>query len=198
MPRFFSDLKGDQRNAKNVASWILENVPCFPGAVPMEWEQAVYNEAKRRSINPGVLSVAISLARSLGYKFTDPSVSYGISGAAPIYRDSGDTMQSVTAAEERANQKAYAEALEWKYRMAMANDNVEAMKRIAQAFADLLNAAYPRDEEIQWGAPLLRRAIERRVGAPEGGRGGSRGGPYRVIPGALETELIEENEWKVD
>ena len=202
MPGFFSDLKGDPRNSNDVLQWILENVPCFPGTVPKTWEEAVYLQAKRRGVNPTVLSLAISLARSLGYQFTDPYKIYHISDIAPIYRNSGPSMRATTAAEERAGRIAYIEDLEWKYRIASATDNVEQMKRIAMAIVDSLNDADPEDAEIVWGARLVPRGVEKntlRIGAPRGGRGGdaSGGGPYRVAPW-LEAGLGEGNEGEAD
>jgi len=89
------------------------------------------------------------------------------------------------------------EILDHQYLVASANNDIEKMKRIAEAFVDLLNKSEPEisDEEIVNGAPLMRRVIERRAPTP-GGRGRG-GGPFRVAPW-LETIEFERYEPEAD
>ncbi len=54
--------------------WILNNVPCFSGAVPVEWTRAVYREASRQNINLLILRVALSMANKHGYAFAEEPV----------------------------------------------------------------------------------------------------------------------------
>jgi hypothetical protein len=71
----------------------------------------------------------------------------------------GVPSESTQQARKRA-----AEVLEWQFEKAQLNNDYRAMNRVAKQFADLLNSAEPAstsEEEIQWGAPLLRNAVRR-------------------------------------
>ena len=54
--------------------WILNNVPCFSGAVPVEWTRAVYREASRQNISLPILRAALSMADKHGYTFAEEPV----------------------------------------------------------------------------------------------------------------------------
>ena len=69
--------------------------------------------------------------------------------------------------------------LEYQFEKAHLNNNYREMRHIAQEFADLLNSADPIDEEIQWGAPLLREAVRRNADGSDPAPPG--GGPYRRL-----------------
>lgn len=63
------------RNSPEIAlQWILNNVPCFSGSVPVEWTRAVYREASRWNIGLSILRVALSLAGKHGYTFVEEPV----------------------------------------------------------------------------------------------------------------------------
>ena len=195
----FSNVRGDFRNPAAVAEWIEANVPCFSGPVPKEWTDVVWKEARKRGISEQVLKAAFVLTRKDGYKFPDSSD--GLEVKPQVVETPGDSGPKIGPVDEDYVQKSRintARILEVKFEAAVHSSNLEEMKRLAQAFADLLNAAANNlepldDEEMQHGAPLLRRAIVWRATAPEGGRGGAEGGPYRVSP-TIETEFAEEEE----
>lgn len=54
--------------------WILNNVPCFKGTVPVEWTRAVYREASRWKIDYFTLQVALKMADKHGYVFAEEPV----------------------------------------------------------------------------------------------------------------------------
>ena len=193
----FTDLRGDSSDPAKVAAWIEANVPCFTGPIPEKWTKTVRTEAGKRGISDRVLDAALALARKQGFDFVDTSVRLDIEppNGMPSGND-GPRMGPVDADYVRKSRIATARILESKYEVAMHSGNIEEMKKIAKAFADMLNAAAENleplgEEEMQHGAPLLRRAIIWNASAPQGGRGGAGGGPYRVSP-TLEVELEEE------
>jgi hypothetical protein len=89
------------------------------------------------------------------------------------------------------SRKHAAEVLEWQFEKAKLNNNYGEMRRLAKQFADLLNSAEPgstSEEEIQWGAPLLRQAVHRNADGsdPAPTEGGYRTwgrGLYVPVPG---------------
>jgi hypothetical protein len=196
----FSTVRGDFRNPAAVAEWIEANVPCFSGPVPKEWIDSVWKEAGKRGISEQVLKAAFALTRKDGYIFPDGSDDLEVK--PQVVETPGDSGPKIGPVDEDYVEKsriATARILEVKFAVAVHSSNLAEMRRLAQAFADMLNAAAANglapldDEEMQHGAPLLRRAIVWRVPppAPEGGRGGAEGGPYRVSP-TIETEFEEE------
>lgn len=63
------------RNNPNITlQWILNNVPCFSGAVPLEWTRAVYREASRQNINFRILLTALGMASKHSYVFAEEPV----------------------------------------------------------------------------------------------------------------------------
>ncbi|HRD67360.1 MAG TPA: hypothetical protein PKY50_14535 [Candidatus Competibacter sp.] len=54
--------------------WILNNVPCFSGTVPVEWTRAVYREASRWKVDFFILQVALKMAGKHGYVFAEEPV----------------------------------------------------------------------------------------------------------------------------
>lgn len=63
------------RNNPNITlQWILNNVPCFSGTVPVDWTRAVYREASRRNIDFRILQTALSMASKHGYTFAEEPV----------------------------------------------------------------------------------------------------------------------------
>jgi hypothetical protein len=99
----------------------------------------------------------------------------------------------------RQARKHAAEVLEWQYEKAQLNNNYGEMRRLAKQFADLLNSSDPgstSEEEIQHGAPLLRRAVVRNADgsdpAPreDGSRTWGRGlyVPVPIVEGEGEAE----------
>jgi len=141
-----------------------------------------YAKLRQAYVDPAVIAAGLELARKDGYVFDNRMTPRDIT-TGPI-----NTAPSVNAPSDSPQQarKHAVEMLEWQYEKAMLNNNYGEMKRIAQQFADLLNNAepgYTSEEEIQWGARLLPRAVRRNADgsdpAPRGGRGG--GGPYRPL-----------------
>ena len=179
--RFSPPPDGARDRPEIALQWILENVPCFiNGRTPIAWTHAVFREAARWNIRFSIIEAALLMARKRGYEFA------GV--VTPPSFEERDTHQHLKAAPDpRQTAVATARWLESKYQAASLSGNPKEMESLAKAFAELLNKAEAEhlpEEEIQHGAPLLRRAIVRRHGAPEGGRGGdpSGGGPYRVQP----------------
>jgi hypothetical protein len=182
MPRqilpFSPPPEGARTSPEITLQWILSHVPCFVGPVPLEWSEAVYRESMRWRIDRSTLRTALQMARRRGYEIDsfligDPRPPDGHAKIGP----------AKGSARERA--VATAKALESRYEAAGLANNSKEMERLAKEFAALLNRAEIErlpTEEIQWGAPLLRRAIV--YGGPQGGRGGppSGGGPFRTMP----------------
>ena len=198
MPGIFSVLKGNFNDPMAVSSWIMENVPCFKGGlVPKDWEQAVYTEASIRHIHPLIVSIALSMTRKYGYRFSDSTnQSSRLNIEDLILRTTGTRMSAADPARRRETNIATMKMLDYKFGIASASGNRPEMQRLAQEFVNLLDAAKPgelSEVEMAWGAPLIRRAIERARPAPSGGRRGdpSGGGPYRVAPW-VETGEIDE------
>jgi hypothetical protein len=54
--------------------WILSNVPCFSGPVPVDWTRAVFREASRWNIKFSMLQAALSMADKHGFVFTSEPV----------------------------------------------------------------------------------------------------------------------------
>jgi hypothetical protein len=185
-PIFLGRFTGNSRSPASVRKWIGENVPCFDGPVPQEWTNAVYAKLRQAYVDPAVVLAGLELARKDGYVFDNRTMPREVTTTVlkgPI--NTGPTM-GVPSESPREARKHAAEMLEWQYEKAQLNNNYGEMKRLAKQFADLLNSAEPgstSEDEIQWGAPLLRRAVRRNADgsdpAPRGGRGG--GGPYRPL-----------------
>jgi len=199
MPGIFSVLKGNFNDPMAVSRWIMENVPCFSGPVPKEWEQAVYREASVRHIHLSIVTFALSMTRKYGYQFSDSTNrSSRLNIEDLILRTTGPRVNAVDPARRRETSIATMKILDYKFGIASASGDGPEMQRLAQEFAKLLNAASPGElpeAEMAWGAPLIRRAIERERPVPRGGRRGdpSGGGPYRVASW-VETGEIDEIE----
>lgn len=63
--------------------WILNNVPCFKGTVPVEWTRAVYREASWWKIDFFTLQVALKMADKHGYVFAEEPVHAAKAGETP-------------------------------------------------------------------------------------------------------------------
>jgi len=75
MPGPFSIPSPSARNNPALTlQWILNNVPCFSGSVPVEWTRAVYREASRRNIDFRILQIALGMASKHGYLFAEEPV----------------------------------------------------------------------------------------------------------------------------
>jgi hypothetical protein len=174
--------------------WIMQNVPCFQGPVPKDWTQAVYNEASARRIQPAVIALALSMTSMSGYNFS-ALTSQRVSAEEAIRRNS----QTRINASDPGTTIATMKMLNEQFGIASASGNGPDMQRLAQQFANLLNAASPNgisDEETMHGAPLLRRAVVWDVRSPTRGRGAdpSGGGPYRVADWVKDNEIDEDEE----
>jgi hypothetical protein len=186
-PLFLSGFNGDFRSPVSVRNWVIANVPCTTGPVPQEWTHAIYAKLRQYHIDPAVIQMGLALTRADGYVFDDGKVPIGIVSTnvlnGPV--NIGPTM-GVPSESPSESRKHAAEVLEWQFEKAKLNNNYGEMKRLAKQFADLLNSAEPgstSEEEIQWGAPLLRQAVHRnRDGSdPAPREGGGGGGPYRTL-----------------
>jgi hypothetical protein len=194
MPALFSSFKGSVADPVDVMGWIMQNVPCFKGPVPQDWTQAVYTEAGARHIQPAVIALALSMTSMSGYNFS-AITSRRVSPEDAIRRNS----QPGIYASDPGTSIATMKMLNEQFGIASANGNGPDMQRLAQQFANLLNAASPKgisDEEIVHGAPLIRRAIVWDVRSPTRGRGGdpSGGGPYRVADWVKDNEIDEDED----
>ncbi len=185
-PIFLGSFKGNFKSPMSVRNWLVQNVPCTKGPVPREWTNAIFAKLRQSYVDPAVITTGLKLARRDGYVFDDGTLPLDIATTVikgPI--NTGPTMGVPSESPQEARKRAV-EVLEWQFEKAQLNNNYGEMKRLAKQFADLLNSAepgYTSEEEIQWGAPLLRRAVRRNADgsdpAPRGGRGG--GGPYRAL-----------------
>jgi hypothetical protein len=199
-PIFLGRFNGNFKSPMSVRNWVVENVPCTKGPVPQEWTHAIYAKLRQSYVDPAVIQLGLTLARADGYVFDDGTVPISIltTTPKPFPINTGPTM-GVPSESPKQARKHVAEVLEWQFEKAKLNSNYGEMRRIAQQFADLLNSAEPIDEEIQWGAPLLRDAVRRnRDGSdpvPRGGDSG-RGGPYR--PGLYVPVPIVEGEGEAE
>ncbi len=183
-PIFLGNFKGNFKSPVSVRNWVVENVPCTKGSVPREWTNAIYARLRQSHVDPGIIMTGLTLARADGYVFDDGLVPLTIT-PKPMPINTGQHY-SVPSESPRQARKHVAEVLEWQFEKAQLNNNYGEMRRIAKQFADLLNSAgpgYTSEEEMQWGAPLLRRAVVRNADgsdpAPRGDPAG--GGPYRTL-----------------
>ena len=156
-PIFLSRFTGNSNSPVAVRNWVAQNVPCFDGPVPQEWTLAIYAKLRQAYVGPAIITMGLELAQKDGYVFNIslPTV------ITPI--NTGPTMGVPSESPQQARKHA-AEVLEWQFEKAQLNNDYRAMNRIAKQFADLLNSAEPgstSEEEIQWGAPLLRNAVRR-------------------------------------
>ena len=151
---FFGSFKGNFKSPMAVRNWVGQNVPCTKGPVPQEWTHAIYAKLRQSHIDPAVITAGLALARTDGYVFDDNRIK------VPVTINTAPTMGIPSESPSQARKHA-AEVLEWQFEKAKLNNNYGEMRRLAQQFADLLNSADPIDEEIQWGAPLLREAVRR-------------------------------------
>lgn len=199
-PIFLGSFKGNFRSPVDVVIWVVENVPCTRGPVPEEWTHGIYAKLRQSHVDPAVIVAGLKLARGVGYDFESKSES-----TVPVYTGSpllGPAVKmDVPGESPREARKHAAEVLEYQFEKAKLNGNYGEMKRIAQQFADLLNKADPgsiEEEEMQWGAPLLRQAVRRNADgsdpAPtEGGQRTWGRGLYVPVPG-MEGEGEAEAE----
>lgn len=58
-----------ENNPGAVVKWILRNVPCFVGRIPMEWTDEVIKSLDKQHVSEYVIAHSIKLARSHGYDF---------------------------------------------------------------------------------------------------------------------------------
>ncbi|SRR6266446_2650875 len=158
---FLSSFNGNFKSPVAVRNWVGKNVPCTKGPVPQEWTHAIYAKLRQYGVSPAVITAGLTLARADGYVFNDDRIM--VTAPKPITINTGPTMGVPSESPRQARIHA-AEVLEWQFEKAKLNNNYGEMRRLAQQFADLLNscdAGRTSEEEIQWGAPLLRRAVER-------------------------------------
>jgi hypothetical protein len=179
---FTAPPEGAQDNAEVAVTWIMANVPCFVATAPIEWTWAIHREAQKWSIKPAVLAAALLMAKDRGYDFA------GVVPQLPVQPE-GPVLKAAPPPKQAAIDTA--KWLESEFQIASLAGNTREMERLAKAFADLLNNARVQglpEAEIQWGAPLLRRAI---VGPRESGptRDPSGGGPYRTNPAMMNQRV---------
>jgi hypothetical protein len=125
-----------------------------------------------------VITAGLALARADGYVF-DGVLPGKITTTVLKGNISTAPTMGVRSESSKEEHKRTVEVLEWQFEKL--NSNYGDMKRIAGQFADLLNGAEPIDEEIQWGAPLLRRSVERMKDGSDPVPRGAGGGPYRPL-----------------
>lgn len=196
-PIFLGSFKGNFRSPVSVRNFVAENVPCTKGPVPQEWTRAIYAKLRPYGVEPAVIVAGLKLARADGYVFDDPTVpNFNISPVVrPFPINTGPSMGVPSESPKEAHKHAV-EVLEWQFEKAKLNNNYGEMKRIAKQFADILNSADPIDEEIQWGAPLLRRSVRRMADGSDPVPRGGGGGPYRplYVPVPIVESEGEERE----
>jgi hypothetical protein len=146
-------IRGDLKDPVSIRNWVLENVPCFQGPVPKELTQAVYAKLRQWHVSPRVISLGLALTRRDGYVFyydsdayIRPHVDVGGRDVNGNYYPPGDKM-SADVSDRRQRNIATMEMLNAKYEQAMFTHNSKDMQRIAQNFADLLNAASPSNQK---------------------------------------------------
>jgi hypothetical protein len=159
---FFTSFNGNFKSPVAVRNWVGQNVPCLKGPVPQEWTHAIYAKLRQYGVSPAVITAGLTLARADGYVFNDDRIKVTAPKPGPI--NTAPTMGVPSESPSQARKHA-AEVLEWQFEKAMLNHNYGEMRRLAQQFADLLNNAdagrTSEDQEMQWGAPLLRRSVTR-------------------------------------
>jgi len=179
---FLGSFNGNFKSPVSVRNWVAANVPCTKGPVPREWTHAIYAKLRQSHVDPAVITAGLTLARADGYVFDDDRIKVTV--PRPVTINTGSTMGVASESPSQARKHA-AEALEWQFEKAMLNNNYGEMRRLAQQFADLLNSAdlgrTSEDREIQWGAPLLRRAVVRNADGSDPVPRGPGGGPYRTL-----------------
>jgi hypothetical protein len=189
-PIFLGSFKGNFRSPVSVRNWVGENVPCTRGAVPKEWTHAIYAKLRQSHVDPAVIQAGLILTRADGYVFDDAGIDPAtISPVRPPSQYSPlIPISSLGAASESPKQARIhvMEVLEHQFEKAKLNNNYGEMRRLAQEFADLLNSSdagrTSEDQEMQWGAPMLRRSVVRNAdGSDPAPRGGGGGGPYRPL-----------------
>jgi hypothetical protein len=72
--RFGAPSPSARNNPAIALQWILNNVPCFRGSVPVEWTRAVYREASRWNVKFFVVRIALGMASAHGFAFAEESV----------------------------------------------------------------------------------------------------------------------------
>jgi hypothetical protein len=182
-PPFLGPFRGNRNSALSVRNWIVQNVPCPVGHVPTDWTYAIFTRLRQYYVDPPVILNGMSLARADGYIFDYDvriPIPVVISPVITVDRNPPPTM-GVPSESPKEAQKHVVEVLEYEYEKAVLNNDYAKMKRLAKQFADLLNKAEPIDEEIQWGAPLLRRSVRRMADGSDPVPRGAGGGPYRPL-----------------
>jgi len=197
-PTFLGSFKGNFRSPVSVRNWVVENVPCTKGAVPQEWTHAIYAKLRQYGVDPAVIQAGLTLTRPDGYVFDDAGKDLITIRPVILLSPYSRSTSSYSGPGESSRQarKHVAEVLEWQFKKAKLNSNYKEMRHIAQEFADLLNSADPIDEEIQWGAPLLREAVRRNADGsnPAPREGGNRTWgrglyvPVPIVEGEGEAE----------
>jgi len=169
-----------------VRNWVGQNVPCTKGPVPQEWTRAIYAKLRPYGVEPAVIVAGLKLARADGYVFDDPTVpNFNISPVVrPFPINTGPSMGVPSESPKEAHKHAV-EVLEWQFEKAKLNNNYGEMRRLSKQFAELLNNSdlgrTSEDREIQWRAPLLRRAVVRNADGSDPVPRGAGGGPYRPL-----------------
>jgi hypothetical protein len=177
-----SDMGSDP---EGIVQWIEKNIPCPDGPVTKQWEETVWAEAAKQHIRKDFMFKAFDLARKKGYQFSSMSMSVELQTPLPdTLPNTGPQMRSSSQGERRDDRIATARVLETKFEIAVNTGNVPDMQMIARRFVDMLNSSArdlgPLDEEeMQHGAPLLRRSLVI-SGLPEAQEGGENG-PYRLL-----------------
>src|SRR5882672_6341366 len=165
-----------------VRNWVGQNVPCTKGPVPKEWTHAIYAKLRQSHVDPAVITAGLALARTDGYVFDDDRII--ATAPRPISINTGPTM-GVPSESPRQARIHVAEVLEYQFEKAQLNNNYGEMRRLSKQFAELLNNSdlgrTSEDREIQWRAPLLRRAVVRNADGSDPVPRGAGGGPYRPL-----------------
>jgi hypothetical protein len=186
-PILLGSLKGSPRSPASVRNFVIENVPCTNGGVPQEWTHAIYAKLRQYGVAPAVIQAGLALARRDGYVFDDGRVPVSTLASVPNLTPTNNTSYSLPSEGPKQTRKRVAEMLEYQFERARANNNYSDMERIAQEFVDVLNKAPPgtiEEEEMQWGAPLLRGVVRMADGSdpgPASGTNGAPGWPYRPL-----------------
>ena len=179
---FFGSFKGNFKSPVSVRNWVGENVPCTKGPVPKEWTHAIYAKLRQSHVDPAVITAGLALARTDGYVFDDDRII--ATAPRPISINTGPTM-GVPSESPRQARIHVAEVLEYQFEKAQLNNNYGEMRRLSKQFAELLNNSdlgrTSEDREIQWRAPLLRRAVVRNADGSDPVPRGAGGGPYRPL-----------------
>ena len=204
---FGSGFDGDPRNPQSVRNWVLKNVPCFAGPVPIEWTTSIYTELRKYGVTTDTISVGLALARQDGYVFHDGYINAYNYALRPLSSSPPPPTMSAAPPQTINDIKRQAEIIDSKYEIARLNHNTAQMETLASMLLDLLRGYLKtrqdkdrmdqvREEILRNAgniAPIIRR-VERDGPAPgPGGRTVRRVGLHEyVLEDAEESAEREE------